>query len=188
MKHYLLLILLALMVSVDMLAQSSHGRVISDVTKKTQYGGSVRTTKYSDGYVLLTTVCPCTYCSGSGHCSYCGGSGIGMFGTNCMMCYSSGQCQICHGTGSVIISTGSYPNSSSYGGSSSNSRSSSSSSSSSRRSLYTKCKYCNGTGVCQRCHGKGGSLEWVYNSQHWIDCGGCSGKGKCPICYGTGRL
>lgn len=62
-----------------------------------------------------------------------------------------------------------------------------------RQSLYSKCNYCNGTGVCQRCHGKCG--EWTYigsytgsDAKTWINCSSCNGNGRCSICRGSGRL
>ena len=41
------------------------------------------------------------------------------------------------------------------------------------------CVYCNGSGVCPRCHG------WRRNEDG--PCIECSGDGKCPGCSGDGR-
>lgn len=155
------------------------------------------------GWQKYVAIGKCLYCHGTGKCS---GFHFGF----CSLCGNSGRCRYCGGNGtSLTISaygpTGYYsedgvfhpansgggsdvsvPNSGGgYSGGSSN-RSSSS-------SAYTKCNTCNGTGVCQRCHGKCG--EWTdigtytgTNTKKWSNCVSCNGSGKCSICYGRGKL
>ncbi len=48
----------------------------------------------------------------------------------------------------------------------------------------TKCRNCNGTGICPFCGGKGW-YENIYND-HIYDCIECHGMKSCRICYGKG--
>ena len=156
---------------------------------------TVETTYYADGYVKTSSRTECTGCHGSGKCWNCGGTGKGLMGLNCPICFAgSGNCTYCQGSGVLVNITGSYQND--KGGTYSSSASSSSGSSSSggtnshtrsgRSSVYQKCKYCNGTGRCSTCNGKG--VKFNSYSGHDDTCPGCNGSGKCRICYGTGRL
>ena len=156
------------------------------------------------GWQKYVAIGKCLYCHGTGKCS---GFHFGF----CSLCGNSGKCRYCGGNGTSLTiaaygPTGYYsedgvfhssnsgggsnvsvPNSGGgYSGGSSNSRSSSS-------SVYTKCNSCNGTGVCQHCHGKSG--EWTdigtytgTNTKTWSNCVSCNGSGKCSICYGRGKL
>lgn len=50
----------------------------------------------------------------------------------------------------------------------------------------TKCSYCNGTGYCTMCKGRG-----IYQNTYdlkWYDCPACHGTGHCQVCYGTGHV
>ncbi len=156
------------------------------------------------GWQKYVAIGKCLYCHGTGKCS---GFHFGF----CSLCGNSGRCRYCGGNGTSLTiaaygPTGYYsedgvfhssnsgggsnvsvPNSGGgYSGGSSNNRSSSS-------SVYTKCNSCNGTGVCQHCHGKCG--EWTNigtytgtNTKKWSNCVSCNGSGKCSICYGRGKL
>lgn len=156
---------------------------------------TVETTYYADGYVKTSSRTECTGCHGSGKCWNCGGTGKGLMGLNCPICFAgSGNCTYCHGSGVLVNITGSYQND--KGGTYSSSASGSSGSTSSgnsnsrtrsgRSSIYQKCKYCDGTGRCSTCNGKG--VKFNSYSGHDDTCPGCNGSGKCRICYGTGRL
>ena len=48
----------------------------------------------------------------------------------------------------------------------------------------TKCIYCNGTGYCTMCKGRG---IYLYDSR-WYDCSACHGTGHCQVCHGTGHV
>lgn len=54
----------------------------------------------------------------------------------------------------------------------------------------SRCSYCNGTGVCQSCHGRGGYYDWYgySNEKTWRQCPSCHGSGRCFNCYGSGYL
>lgn len=49
----------------------------------------------------------------------------------------------------------------------------------------SRCKYCNGTGNCSSCHGKG--YKFNSYSGHDDTCPSCSGSGRCFNCHGSGR-
>lgn len=70
-----------------------------------------------------------------------------------------------------------------------------SSSSMSSSSMEKRCKklsvsdiaHCNGSGVCQKCNGKGKYYDTALGNNNWVDpCVICKGSGKCPSCNGKG--
>lgn len=52
------------------------------------------------------------------------------------------------------------------------------------------CSFCNGTGVCRSCNGRGGYFDYYgYSSEKtWRQCPSCNGSGRCFNCYGKGHL
>lgn len=50
------------------------------------------------------------------------------------------------------------------------------------------CPSCNGTGLCDLCHGAGGYWEWIMMEKKWLTCGLCHGSGRCGTCYGKGKF
>lgn len=76
------------------------------------------------------------------------------------------------GGGSVIMNNGG--SSSGMGGGSS-----------STQQGDVRCKYCNGTGNCSSCHGKG--YKFNSYSGHDDTCPSCNGSGRCFNCHGSGR-
>lgn len=49
----------------------------------------------------------------------------------------------------------------------------------------TVCRFCNGTGICLNCNGRGGKYIQYYNS--YATCNHCLGTGKCHWCSGAGK-
>ncbi|OOM68611.1 hypothetical protein [Clostridium sp. BL-8] len=60
------------------------------------------------------------------------------------------------------------------------------SASSSASSYDNRCDYCNGTGRCPVCHGRGTAV-YFGGTDRPEDCNYCNGSGKCPYCNGSGR-
>lgn len=47
--------------------------------------------------------------------------------------------------------------------------------------------HCNGSGICQKCNGKGRYYDTSQGRGRWVTpCVGCGGSGKCRSCRGTG--
>ncbi len=99
---------------------------------------------------------------------------------------SSGNYQQLDSSSNDSSSNGSNPDSSNSVSSNSDSPSLDSSSSGESSSGDDKrtCGYCDGTGSCPHCYGKGYTLN--YNGSERTDCMWCGGTGKCPNCDGTG--
>ena len=99
---------------------------------------------------------------------------------------SSGTYQQSGSSSNDSNSNGSNPDSSNSDSSNSESSSLGSSSSGESSSGDDKrtCGYCDGTGSCPHCYGKGYTLN--YNGSERTDCMWCGGTGKCPNCDGTG--
>lgn len=77
--------------------------------------------------------------------------------------------------------------SSGYSSSGSSSSSTSSSTKRCRKTSATDIAHCEGTGVCQKCNGKGRYYDTSFGTGKWVDpCGICRGSGKCPSCNGKG--
>lgn len=77
--------------------------------------------------------------------------------------------------------------SSRYNSSGSSSSSTSSSTKRCRKTSATDIAHCEGTGVCQKCNGKGRYYDTSFGSGRWVDpCGICNGTGKCSSCNGKG--
>lgn len=77
--------------------------------------------------------------------------------------------------------------SSGYSSSGSSSSSTSSSTKRCRKTSATDIAHCEGTGVCQKCNGKGRYYDTSFGTGKWVDpCGICNGSGKCPSCNGKG--
>lgn len=57
-------------------------------------------------------------------------------------------------------------------------------------SRKSRCSFCNGTGVCRSCNGRGGYFDYYgYSSEKtWRQCPSCNGSGRCFNCYGKGHL
>ena len=57
-------------------------------------------------------------------------------------------------------------------------------------SRKSSCSFCNGTGVCRSCNGRGGYFDYYgYSSEKtWRQCPSCNGSGRCFNCYGKGHL
>lgn len=49
--------------------------------------------------------------------------------------------------------------------------------------MKTTCSDCDGTGVCQDCHGDG--KKQAYDNRGTCSCGG---SGRCPKCQGSGLV
>lgn len=189
---------------------SINKKVTSSKTETLKDGSVGTTTIYEDGSSLYVNKGACTSCKGDRICKICGGRGTTLY--KCMGCGNTGRCSYCAGTGRrhtelytdsygngflKDLVTGKtqtvYANSGGSGGGNYNSNSYSSSSSTSTSSSTSgssriKCKSCNGSSVCSRCHGSCGSYEWVYDTKKWMSCAACDGNGRCKICYGRGYI
>lgn len=187
-------------------------KIKSKKTEPREGGGTIEYTYYEDGDYRIYTKGPCNFCKGNGDCYNCHGKGsieAIMVKSKCLACNGAGHCKHCAGTGreeteiyttSVGFGTctnhatgevtylhgggGAYTGTNNTNTYSSGSSSRSSSSGSSR----IKCNNCNGSGVCNYCHGKCGEYRWIYDSKQWMDCPSCDGRGRCRICYGRGYI
>ena len=54
----------------------------------------------------------------------------------------------------------------------------------------TACPFCNGTGRCNRCDGRGerADRKRLFRRKQTVVCGACHGSGKCELCQGQGKL
>ena len=173
-------------------------------SEKENLDGVVKYTFYYDtGWKKTLAVSTCPSCFGNGKCRAFHGY------STCLMCGNTGICSKCKGSGKWAYTSainnstgwgymqngekryfgegssgGVTSGASSIGSQVNESSSGKSNSEYTKKSIYTKCTYCNGTGKCSSCNGRG---HRDYMSGQDM-CYGCNGTGKCSICYGTGKL
>lgn len=139
----------------------------------------------SAGFRIDVLLMRCGLCQGSGKSLYGGQICGSCFGLGCTSFITAWNDKT-----KVLLDRDGHPAGGmapSTGGSNSNHSGSSGSGRSGSGSVYTKCRLCNGSGVCTSCNGRGTSWK-IYGGNDHSACPSCHGNGRCFNCHGTGRI
>lgn len=159
------------------------GNIVSSERRNVGKDSDVYIFTYDNGWEKTVQVMPCWGCINGVNgmmqrCTYCSGTGVKVI----ISAYNPKTGYYTDPSGNPVPVGGGSGAASGYssGGSSIGNGSGSDS-----NSLYKTCHYCNGTGLCSSCKGKG-VLQNTYSGS-WYDCTSCSGTGHCFNCNGRGR-